>query len=219
MSEVIGSTDYRAFPGPDWWHMRPWNINPDQALAEVPIGDPPDAWVTLLGGPDGWDEIVRLDFLMRSESRNETVEYTYRDYERLSQRLDGPRRDDPSTDYVRVFPIHRPLHGWDRANMHEIIDAAYRILYDFDEIYRVGQALREARVGLTGEVVAPSAGLRRRSISDEGFVVIYEIVSKRHGYAQIMADMLDVSRQTVMNRVNQLRKQGLIEPATTRGNT
>jgi len=219
--------------GDGWWNHPPWSLNPDGALLTMPVGSlglPGTA--TYSGGPNGWDKLVALNLDLTFNKRT----MMDRTLHRLME-LDGevwesgrwapspedyPRSesqwsDESSTDFLRVDPEHLPLRAWTPDEIRKVTDQAHALLILIDETWQVGRALRAARVDLNGELEAPTVG----TINDKLFAELYEIVSERHayGYAKILAKMLSVEPQSVRNRVNQLRKVGLIEPAISRGNT
>ena len=195
-----------------WWNRHPWTLDPDGALWTTVVNGPVGlvAWATFAGGPNGWDRLVGLELEMAAGLRKPAVAPS--DYPRSKTR---PPRG--KADFVRVRPEHRPLRAWTREAIRTVTDDAYAWLARIDDQWRVGRALRQARVDPLGELDAPTVG----TIGDETFADLYEIVTEKHsyGYAKVLGRMLSMEPQSVRNRVNQLRKQGLIEPANTRGNT
>ena len=93
--------------------------------------------------------------------------------------------------------------------MQAIVSEAHEQLLNHDESYKVARVLREA-TSSGPDIHIESAGVRRK-LPDQAFITIYNIVSQRYGYADVMARLLNLSPQTVMNRVRDLRKAGLIE--------
>ena len=211
--EVIDGSDDAIFDDKyGWWNHHPWTLDPDGALWTRVVNGPIGlvAWATFAGGPNGWDRLVRLETEMAAGLLKPAV--TLSDYPRSETKA-----PEPGADFVRVRPEHRPLRAWTREALQVVTDDAYAWLAWINDQWRVGRALREARVDPLGELDAPTVG----TIGDETFADLYEIVTEKHsyGYAKVLGRMLSMEPQSVRNRVNQLRKQGLIEPATTRGNT
>jgi len=118
---------------------------------------------------------------------------------------------------LRVLPEHRPLRAWTREAVQQITEQAFAALADMDQTWRAGKVLRAAHLDSEGKVHAGPLG----AVSDDTFAEVYRIVAARshYGYANILAKMLSVEPQSVRNKVRELRKAGLIEPATSRGNT
>ena len=186
--------------GDGWWNKPPWSEDINGALHEFELRD--GVWVTLLGGPDGFEKIVRLVLKMQTETGNTGPDFVYPNGE-----LPLPLKDGETYTYLdRQF---RPLQEWTVDEMQAIVSEAHEQLLNHDESYKVARVLREA-TSSGPDIHIESAGVRRK-LPDQAFITIYNIVSQRYGYADVMARLLNLSPQTVMNRVRDLRKAGLIE--------
>ena len=216
----MDADDYLAFPGPGWWVQRPWTLDPDGLLWRCRLGggEVPFAMALIEGGPTGWEKVVRIDLDVQREDGGLVAKIG-----REITRDKSVMRWEFETDHAdagllqRVQPKHRPLRAWTREAVRQVTDQAFDALERMDETWRVGKALREAHLDREGQVQSEPLG----ALADETFAEVYRIVTEKHayGYAKVLGRMLSMEPQSVRNRVNQLRKQGLIEPANTRGNT
>ena len=183
-----------------WWNEPPWSEDINGALHEFELRD--GVSITLLGGPNGFEKIVRLVLKMQTEAGNTGPDFVYPNGE-----LPVPLKDGETYTYLdRQF---QPLQGWTVDEMQEIVKEAHEQLLNHDETYKVARVLREATIS-GPDINIESAGVRRK-LPDEAFITIYNIVSQRYGYADVMARLLGYSPQTIMNRVRSLTKAGLIQ--------
>lgn len=191
-----------------WWNEPPWSEDINGALHEFQLRD--GVLLTLLGGQDGFEKIVRVVFRMQTKTGDTGPDVVY-----PWGKLPVPRKDGELYTYVdRKF---QPLQEWTIDEMRVIVNEADHALQDHDETYKVARILRKATIS-GQDISVESAGVRRR-LPDQSFITIYNIVSQRYGYADVMARLLNLSPQTVMNRVRDLRKKGLIEPLLKKENT
>ena len=182
-----------------WWNEPPWSEDINGALHEFELRE--GVSITLLGGPNGFEKIVRLVLKMhRSVDTRADLAYPYGE-------LPVPLKDGET--YTYLDSRFDPLQGWTVDEMQEIVKEAHEQLLNHDETYRVARVLREA-ITNGPDTNIQSAGVSRK-LPDQAFITIYNIVSQRYGYANIMARLLNYSPQTVMNRVRSLTKAGLIE--------
>ena len=183
-----------------WWNEPPWSEDINGALHEFELRD--GVSMTLLGGPDGFEKIVRLVLKMH-RSVDTRADRAY-----PNGKQSVPTKVGES--YTYLDPKFQPLQGWTVDDMEAIVSEAQDQLLNHDETYKVARVLREATIS-GPDINIESAGKLHRKLPDESFVTIYNIVSQRYGYADVMARLLNLSPQTVMNRVRNLRKAGLIE--------
>lgn len=182
-----------------WWNEPPWSEDINGALHEFELRD--GVSITLLGGPNGFEKIVRLVLKMH-RSVDTRADRAY-----PNGKQSVPTRGGET--YTYLDPKFEPLQGWTLDEMQAIVNEAHEQLLNHDETYKVARVLREATIS-GPDINIESAGVRRK-LPDQAFITIYNIVSQRYGYADVMARLLGYSPQTIMNRVRSLTKAGLIQ--------